>query len=767
MLLAAVAGLATPAAADIVYHYDQLGRLRGMVSGSDTVIWTYDAVGNVLSVVTQPSSQVAIVEVRPRSGPVGTVVELLGAGFSPTPTQNAVTFNGVAAATPTSASPTALVVTVPTGATTGPVGVTVSGSGAATSPEPFTVTAGTPAPTIAAISPTLGTPGTAVTVTGTNFEPTPTNNHLRFEGGELSAVISSASATSLATTAPPGLTASGPISVATPTGKAVSSQDFFVPVGSYTVSQVVTTVRMAIGQTQAISIPTATKIALVIFDGTAGQRVFFRFTGTQVSTSTVSVYKPDGTVLVALGISTTNGFIDTTTLPTSGVYTLVLDPDGSLTGTITVTLTNVVDVTGPVSAGGAPVPVTIATQGQNARLTFSGTTGQRVSLRASDVTGLSTTWISILKPDGTTLAGPAAVSAGGTVFLDAVSLPASGAYTVLADPTAYYTGGLTLTLYDVVDLNGTIGIGGAAVPITITTPGQNARLTFSGAAGQRISLLVSSVTITNSWVSIQKPDGSALVTQSVGPPSGFLDVQTLPTAGTYTIVLDPFVNYTGSATFTLYEVPADATGTITPGGAAVPVSTGTPGQNATLTFSGATGQRISLRMTAVTYTRAYVSIKNPDGSTLVSPTFVCCAGAFIDATTLGQTGTYSIVVNPDLQYTGAVTLTLYDVPADASGTLTINDPAVGVTITTPGQNGSYTFSGTASQQATVRITGNTIGLVTVALKKPDGSQLTASASAAAGFNLATQTLPTTGTYTVTINPDQFNTGSLNLSVTSP
>jgi hypothetical protein len=94
------------ARADIVYHYDQLGRLRGMVTGTDTVIWTFDSVGNVLSVVTQPSSQVAIIEVRPRSGPVGTVVEILGAGFSPTPSQNAVTFNGVAAATPTSASPT-------------------------------------------------------------------------------------------------------------------------------------------------------------------------------------------------------------------------------------------------------------------------------------------------------------------------------------------------------------------------------------------------------------------------------------------------------------------------------------------------------------------------------------------------------------------------------------------------------------------------------------------------------------------------------------
>jgi hypothetical protein len=66
ILLTAVASLATPASADIVYHYDQLGRLRGMVSGSETIIWTYGATGNVLSVVSQPSSQVAIVAPRTR-----------------------------------------------------------------------------------------------------------------------------------------------------------------------------------------------------------------------------------------------------------------------------------------------------------------------------------------------------------------------------------------------------------------------------------------------------------------------------------------------------------------------------------------------------------------------------------------------------------------------------------------------------------------------------------------------------------------------------
>jgi hypothetical protein len=149
---------------------------------------------------------------------------------------------------------------------------------------------------------------------------------------------------------------------------------------------------------------------------------------------------------------------------TSGrTYTLVIDPDSTYTGSVTVALSNVVDVTASITPGGAAVPVTFTTPGQSARLTFSGAAGQRVSLRATDVTGLSTTWLSILKPDGTTLTGPVAVSAGGTVFLDAVSLPTTGTYTVFVDPRVV-PGGLTLTLYDVVDLTGAITIGGAAVP---------------------------------------------------------------------------------------------------------------------------------------------------------------------------------------------------------------------------------------------------------------------------------------------------------------
>jgi len=161
-----------------------------------------------------------------------------------------------------------------------------------------------------------------------------------------------------------------------------------------------------------------------------------------------------------------------------------------------------------------------------------------------------------------------------------------------------------------------------------------------------------------------------------------------------------------------------------------------------------------------------VTILNPNNSTLASISSSLFA-TFLEPVTVGSTGTHTLKVDPNGANSGTTTLNLHDVPADTTGTVTVGGSAVPVTLSTPGQNGSLTFSGTASQQVTVRITGNTMGYVTVKLLKPDGSQLTSSFAGSSSFDLATQTLPVTGTYTVVVDPYQWNIGTLNVAVTSP
>jgi hypothetical protein len=159
-----------------------------------------------------------------------------------------------------------------------------------------------------------------------------------------------------------------------------------------------------------------------------------------------------------------------------------------------------------------------------------------------------------------------------------------------------------------------------------------------------------------------------------------------------------------------------------------------------------------------------LSVLKPDGTTLGSTTL--CTGAIEGPVVLPVSGTYTIVADPSSAYTGQITVALYEV-VDVTGTLTIGAAPTSVTITTPTQTASLTFAGTANQQVTVRITSNTISNVTVKLLKPDGTTQTSKTSSAASFNLTQQTVATTGTYTVVVDPPGVNTGSLNVQVTSP
>jgi hypothetical protein len=161
-----------------------------------------------------------------------------------------------------------------------------------------------------------------------------------------------------------------------------------------------------------------------------------------------------------------------------------------------------------------------------------------------------------------------------------------------------------------------------------------------------------------------------------------------------------------------------------------------------------------------------MGIVTPSGTTLSGSSTCIEGGGFMDVKTLPATGTYTIPIDPVTTATGSSTLTLYLMPADAGGSLTIGASPLPISITTPGQVVALTLTGTSGQQVTVRMTGNTIGHTTVKLLRPDGSQQASVASASATFNMAAQTLAS-GTYTVVVDPTAANTGTINVQVTSP
>ncbi len=208
----------------VQYIYDELGRLAGLIDPSgNAAAYKYDAVGNLLSITRYSSTQVSIIQFTPTSGPVGKTVTISGTGFSSTPSQNTLRFNGTLAII-TSATANQIVTSVPAGATTGPVSV-ITPAGTFTTTTSLTVTTSTGAPTINAFSPTTGPVGTTVTINGTGFSTTLNQNTVKFNG--TFATITSSTATQIVTSVPIGAT-SGPISVKSSNGTAASSTPFTV-----------------------------------------------------------------------------------------------------------------------------------------------------------------------------------------------------------------------------------------------------------------------------------------------------------------------------------------------------------------------------------------------------------------------------------------------------------------------------------------------------------------------------------------------------------
>jgi YD repeat-containing protein len=515
------------------------------------------------------------------------------------------------------------------------------------------------------------------------------------------------------------------------------------------------------------------------FQAVAGQRysIVSQLTSGTFGTGGIAVRTAHGVGLLFEESGSTNGLkvIVSHPVSSSSVHLILVDPSGTSTATTDLRLYNVVDVMGAITPGGAPVTVTTTTPGQRALLTFTGGAGQRVAMRLSNSSYGQTGYnVDIFRPEGYSLTG-GGLSCYGTCsfsFFDTRTLPVAGQYTVVVNPSRTATGSLTLTLYDVPpDVTATMTPGGPAVTVMTTAVGQNALLTFTGTAGRRIALRSTGSTYGSCALSItvRTPSNATLAGATCVGTTTFIDTRTLPTNGVYTITVDPQTVAVGSVTLTLYDVPPDITGTITPGGSAVAVTTTAVGQNALLTFPGTVNQRVSVRNSGGTYgaCRASLWFLKPDGSPLGAVGYCAGSNEFINPVTLPAAGTYTLKLDPSDTAVGSVTLTLYDVPPDVTGSIAIGDPPTTMTMTVPGQNGRFTFAGTAGQLATVRVTANAIGTTTVRLRRPDGSSFTSAASSASSFNLPQRTLPVTGTYMVEVDPSGANTGSLAIQVTSP
>src|ERR1700680_1822229 len=373
------------------------------------------AVSSTWSFAAAPS----ITSLSPTSGAVGASVTITGKNFGSTQGSSTVKFNATTATTITTWSATSIVATVPPGATTGNLVVTVSGT--ASNGVSFTVVA---APNITSLSPTSGAVGAAVTITGTNFGSTQGTSTVKFNG--TTATVTSWSATSIVATVPNGATTGNVVVMVG--GNASNGSSFTV-----------------------VAAPNITSLSPT--SGAVGAAV--TITGTNFgSTQGTSTVKFNGTTATVTSWSATS---IATTVPSGGTTGNVVghasgvDSNGS-TFTVFPSISSLSPTSG---AGGASITIAGlnfgSTQGTST-VKFNGTT--------ATVTSWSTTSIVATVPNGATT-GNVVVTVGGNAS-NGVS------FTVIPTPS-------------VTSLSPTSGAVGAAVTITGTNFGSTqGTVTFNG-----------------------------------------------------------------------------------------------------------------------------------------------------------------------------------------------------------------------------------------------------------------------------------------------
>lgn len=775
-------------AQNVTYLYDSLGRLVGVIDQNGSAAqYNYDSVGNILSISRFTSSQVSIIQFSPQSGPVGTVVTISGTGFSSTASQNSVTFNGVLASV-ASATANQIVVSVPAGATTGPITVS-SPNGSATATINFIVTTSNGQPIVTGFSPTSGVPGTAVTIAGENFLPSIPNNLVAFNS---TGAFASSATTSQLTTVVPASAGSGRISVRTPFGQGVSTQDFYIPFGSHSAGDIGFTARMSFGQTENVSLA-ASKIALLLFDATAGQAASLQLSATTFPSCMMYMFGPTGAQLASAGCASANSVISSTGLPVTGSYTIGIDP-GTSTGSLTVGLTS--DIGQSITANGSSVQLALS-HGQSGKLTFSGLAGQLATVQVS-ANSAGAVPVSLLDPSSVALTS--VTSSLTSFFLPAAILPSTGTYTVAFGP-APQSGNISVAL--------TVAPAATSPParpsLSILDPGNALSAKLAGlfvmneGSGTTDRNLVNGNVATFSGTTLPSwGTDPSVIFGGGGSLASYLDAgvdrafDQIPVSQV-TVLAKVYVNSVAAGGIAEKNDGGSTTGFAfgIDSGGALHLSFATSGANMRVaTTSGAitAGRWIQVAFTwdgtsgIASAASAHLFINGIEQPKALSIDGSVTLG-YVNATNKPfRIGNASFEVQGSLNgkiaylavYKGRILapteLSQFDSDfpvdvSDANQPITPNASPANATTTSPGQRAVFSFSATTGQLATVQFSNNSIGSLTATLLKPDLTPLISTTSSAGSFSLPMQWLPASGEYRVYIQPTGSTSGGITVGLT--
>jgi hypothetical protein len=336
-------------------------------------------------------------------------------------------------------------------------------------------------------------------------------------------------------------------------------------------------------------------------------------------------------------------------------------PSGATTGTVTAQTTTEGPVTSAqtftVGSSAAPTITSLSASVAAAGtvVTVTGTNFETrtdndyvsVNQTMAEVTSSTSTSLQFVVP-GATSSGKVSISTPyGTAVGPYLYIPPPGYTVAQIGPTA----NLTLNSASTLNVTSAKTVGVATVEV---------------AGGEMLSAVLKNISIASGTAYVYTPHNEELASKGfLSGEERLMEAVTLPTTGTYTVLIVPSGENTGKVEVTPYYATT-VTGTLTPTaeGSVTLVSLPLPGQGAKYTVSGTAGEEVSLKVTEFASFSKTVWFEwfNSKGEHIGEKGFT--GNGFMEAVAFPATGTYELVINPGINVnTGSLKLTTYNATA--------------------------------------------------------------------------------------------------------
>ncbi|WP_405177746.1 VWD domain-containing protein [Nocardia sp. NBC_01377] len=299
----------------------------------------------------------------------------------------------------------------------------------------------------------------------------------------------------------------------------------------------------------------------------------------------------------------------------------------------------------------------VRTPATAAEVTVPGIAGQRLFVRitGSDLPDQCAV-VTLLDPQRQPLGSGCVITGSG--FIDTVTLPVTGQYTLRLAPAENATGRATLRINTATDHTAAITIDGTADTATVGQPGAVSTLGFDAVAGQKIFIEATEATLPDECnvLSLRDPDGQFLAGGCVIGGKGYVDGTVLPRAGRYTVLVDPHGDTSGQTRIRVHAA-TDQQLTATVGGSGVAVVVDRPGAVSRLSFDATAGQRLTIESTDSTFPDQcnLLTLRDPRDQFIGAACSIDGTITF-ETAALPNSGRYTLLVDPAATDTGTATL---------------------------------------------------------------------------------------------------------------